>query len=234
MLHLNEYLPRLPVGKALDVGTRYGEFAFTLAEIMPEGSQIIGLECDPKTVKEAQEKNGGKGITFVQGEGAHMEFPDDSFELVAISNTLHHIEDYQAVLHEMLRVLRPGGWFVVNEMYSDNQNEAQYTHFLQHTLEAKLDMLTGGFQRPTWSRQEILDLLAPLPLRDVCAVDLLEEREMDQKLAAKTAKLVEAVEKKAGGTPEYEALLAEAKEIQARYARTGIQRCTQLVYIGKK
>lgn len=234
MLHLKEYLPQLPVGKALDVGTRYGEFAFTLAEVMPEGSQIIGLECDPGTVKEAREKNAGKGITFVQGEGAHMEFPDDSFELVAISNTLHHIEDYQAVLHEMLRVLRPGGWFVVNEMYSDNQNEAQHTHFLQHTLEARLDMLTGGFQRPTWSRREILELLAPLPLSDIRAVDLLEEGEMDQKLAAKTAKLVEAVEKKAGGKPEYEELLAEARAIQARCAHTGIQRCTQLVYIGKK
>ncbi len=98
------------------MGTRYGEFAFTLVEAMPEGSEVIGLECDPKTVEEAREKNGGKGITFVQGEGAHMDFPDDSFELVAISNTLHHIEDYDAVLKEMLRVLKPGGWFLVNEM----------------------------------------------------------------------------------------------------------------------
>ena len=234
MLHLKEYLPGLKPGKALDVGTRFGEFAFTLVEAMPEGSEVIGLECDPKTVEEAKEKNGGKGITFVQGEGAHMDFPDGTFELVAISNTLHHIEDYDAVLREMLRVLRPGGWFLVNEMYSDNQNEAQQTHFLQHSLEAKLDMLSGGFQRPTWNRQEIIDILSALPLTDVRTVDMLEEPEMDKKLAGKTAKLVSAVEKKAAGKPEYEQLLAEARSIQERYERTGIQRCTQLVYLGKK
>ena len=163
-----------------------------------------------------------------------MDFPDDSFELVAISNTLHHIEDYDAVLREMLRVLRPGGWFLVNEMYSDNQNEAQQTHFLQHTLEAKLDMLSGGFQRPTWNRQEIVDILSALPLTDVRTVDLLEEPEMDKKLEGKNAKLVSAVEKKAAGKPEYEQLLAEARSIQERCARTGIQRCTQLVYLGRK
>ena len=234
MLHLKEYLPGLKAGKALDVGTRYGEFAFTLVEAMPEGSEVIGLECDPKTVEEAREKNGSKGITFVQGEGAHMDFPDGTFELVAISNSLHHIEDYDAVLKEMLRVLKPDGWFLVNEMYSDNQNEAQQTHFLQHTLEAKLDMLSGGFQRPTWNRQEIVDILSSLPLTDVKMVDMLEEPEMDKKLAGKTAKLVAAVEKKAAGKPEYEQLLAEAKSIQERYERTSIQRCTQLVYLGKK
>ena len=154
MLHLKEYLPGLKQGMALDVGTRFGEFAFTLVEAMPEGSRIIGMDCEPETVAQAREKSAGKGVEFMVGDAAHMDFEDGVFELVAISNTLHHIEDYGAVLDEMLRVLRPGGYFMVNEMFSDNQNEAQQTHFEQHTLEAKLDMLSGGFQRPTcgwWS-----------------------------------------------------------------------------------
>jgi len=234
VLHLKEYLPHLERGMALDVGTRFGEFAFTLVEAMPEGSRVIGLECDPKTVEQAKEKSAGKGVEFMVGDGAHIAFPDDSFELVAISNTLHHIEDYNAVLDEMLRVLRPGGYFVVNEMFSDHQNEKQQTHFAQHTLEAKLDMISGGFQRPTWKKGEIVDILSRLPLTDVQMVELLEESKMDAKLAEKNAKLSEAVEKKAAGKAEHDALLAEAREIQARCAKVGIQRCTQLVYIGKK
>ena len=62
----------------------------------------------------------------------------------------------------------------------------------------------------------------------------IEEKKMDKKLAEKTVKLCAAVEKKAAGHPDFDALMAEAKEIQERVAKTGIQRCTQLVYIGKK
>lgn len=234
MLHLKEYLPGLKQGMALDVGTRFGEFAFTLVEAMPEGSRIIGMDCEPETVAQAREKSAGKGVEFMVGDAAHMDFEDGVFELVAISNTLHHIEDYGAVLDEMLRVLRPDGYFMVNEMFSDNQNEAQQTHFEQHTLEAKLDMLSGGFQRPTWKKNEIVDILKRLPLTDVRMVELLEESKMDGKLAEKNAKLVAAVEKKAAGTPDFQTLLDEARHIQARCEKTGIQRCTQLVYIGKK
>lgn len=234
MLHLKEFLPGLRPGMALDVGTRYGEFAFTLAEAMPAGSRVIGLDCDEKTVEEAKEKNAGKGVEFVLGDGAHMDFSDNTFELAAISNTLHHIENYNAVLDEMFRVLRPGGVFLVNEMFSDGQNEAQQTHFLQHCFEAKLDMLSGGFQRPTWRKDEIIKILSRLPLADVKTTELLEESKMDAKLAEKNEKLVRAVEKHACGRPEYETLLSEAKSIQTRCAQTGIQRCTQLVYIGRK
>ena len=63
---------------------------------------------------------------------------------------------------------------------------------------------------------------------------MLEEEKMDRKLAEKTPKLTAAVEKKAAGHPDFDALMAEAREIQARVEKTGIQRCTQLVYIGRK
>ena len=46
MLHLKEYLSHVKPGIALDVGTRFGEFAFTLVEAMPEGSRVIGIDCD--------------------------------------------------------------------------------------------------------------------------------------------------------------------------------------------
>ena len=234
MLHLKKYLSHVKPGIALDVGTRFGEFAFTLVEAMPEGSRIIGIDCDAATVEQAREKSAGKGVEFQVGDGAHLDFADGSVELAAISNTLHHIENYDAVLDELVRVLRPGGTLLINEMFSDNQNEAQQTHFAQHTLEAKLDMISGGFQRPTWKKAEILAILDRLHLKDVQVLEMLEEEKMDRKLAEKTPKLTAAVEKKAAGHPDFDALMAEAREIQARVEKTGIQRCTQLVYIGRK
>ena len=234
MLHLKEYLSHVKPGVALDVGTRFGEFAFTLVEAMPKGSRIIGIDCDAAAVEQARERSAGKGVEFQVGEGDHLDFADGSAELAAISNTLHHIEDYNAVLDEMMRVLRPGGTLLINEMFSDNQDEAQQNHFAQHTLEAKLDMISGHFQRPTWKKDEILEILARLNLKDVRVLEMLEEEKMDKKLAEKTMKLCAAVEKKAAGHPEYDALMAEARKIQQRVEKTGIRRCTQLIYIGKK
>lgn len=228
-----EALAGVKKGKALDVGTRLGEFAFRLAEVMPEGSEVIGIDKDPAAGEKARGKFAEKGLRFLVMDGAAMEFADGSFEVVALSNTLHHIENYGAVLLEMLRVLRPGGFFVLNEMYRDHQNPAQQVHAAQHTLEAKLDCLLGDYQRETWTREELVDIFRRLPLEDLTFTDFREEAVYDGKLEVKNRKLADEVEKIAG-RPEYEALKREALEIQARCRKDGIQRCTQLLCVGRK
>lgn len=234
MLHLKEFLTDVKPGIALDIGTRFGEFALALAQALPQGFDIIGIDCNADTVKKANEKNVGKGVTFKVGDAEHLDFADNSCELVALSNTLHHIENYDAVLNEMLRVLRPGGTFLLNEMYSDNQNEKQQTHFAQHSLEARLDALAGNFHRVTWKREELLTILNRIPLEAVQIADLLETSDMDEKLAAKTPELKPRIEKLASGTSVYAELMTEADRIEKSVSEIGIQRCTQLVYIGKK
>ncbi len=234
MLHLQSVLPGLRPGIALDIGTRFGEFAGSLSEVMPEGSRIIAIDRDPDVIAKAREKTSDRRIEFQVGDACHLDFADDSVEVAAISNTLHHLENYGAVLDEMLRVLTPGGLLLVNEMFQDGQNAAQQTHVLQHTLEAELDMISGGYQRPTWKRAELISILDRLPLSDVNIVEMYEEPEMDQKLAAKNKKLTELVEQKAAGHPQLNALRSQAEAIQKRCAQVGIQRCTQLVYFGRK
>lgn len=234
MLHIKRYLNGIRAGVAIDVGSRFGEFAMSLVEAMPEGSRVIGIDCDEKTVAQAREKRAGSGMEFMVGHGEHLDFADGSVEAAALSNTLHHIEDYRAVLSEMLRVLRPGGWFIVNEMYSDTNDDAQRTHLAQHTLEARIDMLRGEYQVPTWTRAELLDILGAYPLGDVQTHDLEEEPAMDAKLAEKTAKLVDSVNKHASGRPEHEELLAEARRVQQMKEQYGIKRCPQLLFIGRK
>ena len=233
MLDWKTLFPDLPAGPALDVGTRFGEFALRLRQAVPAAEKAIGLECSEKVLAQAKEKHPDDGVEFVLGDGAAIPYADNSFALVAISNTLHHIADYNKVLDEMLRVLKPGGYFVVNEMFSDNQNRAQQAHFAQHSFEAKLDMLTGGYQVPTWKKAEIIAICDRLPLKDVQVLEFREDAATDAKLAAKTPKLPEKVEK-LKDHPDYAKLKAEAEAIVAQVARDGIERCTQLLYFGKK
>lgn len=230
---LKDALAGVRPGKVLDVGTRLGEFAFRLAEVMPAGSEITGIDNDPSVEEKIRQAFADKGIRFAQMDGTAMDYPDNTFEVVALSNTLHHIQDYPRVLSEMLRVLRPGGFFVLNEMYRDHQTPAQQVHAAQHTLEAKLDCLTDSYQRQTWTRAELVEIFQTLPLKEMTFTDFLEDPVYDAKLAAKNQKLADAVEKIAG-KPEYDALKQEALDIQARCQKDGIRRCTQLLCVGKK
>ncbi len=101
-------------------------------------------------------------------DGAAMDFADGEFDMVCISNSLHHIEDVQSVLKEMYRVLRPGGVFILQEMFSDGeQTEAQVNHILTHHWSARVDNLDGTYHRETFSREEIRSSIGPLGLRDL-------------------------------------------------------------------
>ena len=53
MVALQEALRGVRAGRALDVGTRLGEFAFRLAEAMPAGSEVTGIDNDPAAAEKA-------------------------------------------------------------------------------------------------------------------------------------------------------------------------------------
>ncbi len=45
----------------------------------------------------------------MEGDALNLPFPDDSFDVVIISEVMEHIPDDKGVLAEMVRVLKPGG-----------------------------------------------------------------------------------------------------------------------------
>ncbi len=45
-------------------------------------------------------------ITYIQAD-------DDTYDVILCSHVLEHVEDDTAALHELLRVLRPGGWAIL-------------------------------------------------------------------------------------------------------------------------
>lgn len=95
----------------LDVGTGPGVLLMELAQRRP-GLRLTGLDLSEDMVTVARSNLGDRG-TVRAGDVNALPFPDDSFDLVVSSYSAHHWDDPAAAVPEIVRVLRPGGRFVL-------------------------------------------------------------------------------------------------------------------------
>ncbi len=103
-----------PYGEALEIGCGTG---FFLLNLMQAGVLDKGHVTDisPGMVRVAEENAAALGLA-VEGRVADAEtlpYDDCSFDLVVGHAVLHHVPDVERALREVVRVLRPGGRFVV-------------------------------------------------------------------------------------------------------------------------
>jgi len=114
---LLESLPLLLASRCLDVGCGMGESTRQLAGKLDNVVELIGMDQDPDLIEVARSvpcAADGR-ITFQQGDAAHLEFEDQTFDFVFARYLLHHLDHPQAVLAEMLRVCKSGGMVAVQE-----------------------------------------------------------------------------------------------------------------------
>jgi ubiquinone/menaquinone biosynthesis C-methylase UbiE len=104
----------LPYPKALELGAGTGFFSLNLkqAGVLDE---VHVTDLSPGMVEAARANAEMLGFT-VEGRVADAEripYDDDTFDVVVGHAMIHHIPDVEAAFREMLRVLKPGGRFVV-------------------------------------------------------------------------------------------------------------------------
>lgn len=103
----------------LDLATGSGDVAFALADGLPPGVRITGMDfCQPmldEAVKKREGSSRWRPIDFRQGDGMALPLGDAQFDALTISFGLRNIADRHKSLTEMRRVLRPGGRLFVLE-----------------------------------------------------------------------------------------------------------------------
>jgi SAM-dependent methyltransferase len=98
--------------RVLEVGCGPGHLSLRLAR--QHGLQVTGLDLDPAMIARARANaaRAGNGQarrpSFLVGNVAALAFPDQSFDLVVSTFSMHHWADPTAGLAEIGRVLRPG------------------------------------------------------------------------------------------------------------------------------
>jgi ubiquinone/menaquinone biosynthesis C-methylase UbiE len=169
-------LSQLSGGYVLDVATGGGGFINFLMENLKDYLEITGIDCNEKPLDAARKSYSQANIHFMRMDAALMEFPDGRFDTVCISNSLHHMTDLPRVLAEMKRVCKPGGHFIIAEMYRDGQSETQLTHVRLHHWWAAVDTAEGIIHHETFTRQQVVDITHELSLQHL---DYYELKDLD-------------------------------------------------------
>ncbi len=98
--------------KILDIAAGAGEQSITAAEKVGPNGSVLATDLSPKILDYAKELASEKGMTNIKTremDGENLTLPDNSFDTVISRVGLIFFPDQQKALHEMKRVLKPGG-----------------------------------------------------------------------------------------------------------------------------
>lgn len=125
----------------LDVGCGTGRPALRLAE--QTGASVVGVTVSHKQIEHARRLTQQEGLAnrvrFEYADALHLPFASETFDAAWALESLLHMPDREQVLHEILRILKPGGTFVLTDVTEEvllDQSSRQllYSGFMIESL----------------------------------------------------------------------------------------------------
>lgn len=94
-----------PGDRVLDACCGTGDLA--LADLHAGAARVTGLDFSERMLERARAKS--SEVEWVQGDALALPFPDDSFDGATVGFGVRNLDDLEAGLRELRRVLRQGG-----------------------------------------------------------------------------------------------------------------------------
>ncbi len=120
--------------RVLDIGSGIGGPAFEMATT--HGATVIGIDLEAPLVERANADAAAAGLgercRFIQVEHGPLPFDAGEFDLVTTSGALTQTDNKLALFAEILRVLRPGGWF---SAYDWMKTDGEYSQDMRYWFE---------------------------------------------------------------------------------------------------
>jgi len=98
----------------LDLCCGTGDIALCFLRAHPR-AEIVGADFTAEMLRVAQARSTPPlhhTVAWLQADALHLPFPDNSFDVVSVGYGLRNLADINVGLHEIHRVLRPGGKFL--------------------------------------------------------------------------------------------------------------------------
>jgi len=120
----NRWMPPEPLLKAagisagdtvVEVGAGNGFWTLPLARLVGPSGRVIAVDTEPIMLDELRtraEAEGIENVELVQSEESRIPLSNRIADVVLLAFVLHHPTDPNAFLHEVVRLLKPGGYLV--------------------------------------------------------------------------------------------------------------------------
>jgi demethylmenaquinone methyltransferase/2-methoxy-6-polyprenyl-1,4-benzoquinol methylase len=107
---IDHIVPSTP-GRVLDVASGTAGVALQLASRTP--AHVVGVDLTEAMLAQGQRNvaRAGMGgrVQLVAGRAEQLPFPDETFDALTFTYLLRYVDDPQATLRELARVVKPGG-----------------------------------------------------------------------------------------------------------------------------
>lgn len=110
--NISDYLKDKKYNSLLDIGCGTGYLIDMLSR--NHKAKYTGLDLSPKMIDECNKKK-IKNAVFVEGRSDELPFDDNTFDIVTCSQSFHHYPETDKPLKEALRVLKPGGLYIISD-----------------------------------------------------------------------------------------------------------------------
>ena len=111
------HLPQPKTALALDIACGPGTFTLAFAAHV---QKIVGLDLTPALLAQARAaavQGALSNVSFTCGDAASLPFATASADLASCAYALHHIPDPAGAIAEMSRVVRPGGFLALVDLF---------------------------------------------------------------------------------------------------------------------
>jgi ubiquinone/menaquinone biosynthesis C-methylase UbiE len=104
-----------PGEKVLDLGVGTGHMARDIA-VAPTQNEIVGIDINEGMLALCEARcDGLTNVSLQVGDLCNLPFDDNSFDVALSVQTFEYLDDIPKALSEALRVLRPGGRFIIRD-----------------------------------------------------------------------------------------------------------------------
>jgi 2-polyprenyl-3-methyl-5-hydroxy-6-metoxy-1,4-benzoquinol methylase len=156
----NEHLARYRYASQLVKGKRVADIAcgtgYGTQLLAKAGAlNVHGMDLSEDAVRYCVENNNTPAVTYSVANAQNLTtIADGAFDIVVSFETIEHLPNVEAYLDEMVRVLRPGGTFLVSTpdrriaslMYFFFRHPGNKYHVREYTERELLNLLSTRFQ----------------------------------------------------------------------------------------
>lgn len=113
-----------PGDQVLDFGCGPGSFSLAAANIVGQSGKVYALDIHPLAIQSVTKKAtkvGLQNIETISSDGA-TSIPDQSVDFIILNDVLHEVDDPDAVLAELHRILKPEGTLAFSDHHMNEKD----------------------------------------------------------------------------------------------------------------